>query len=95
MAGYLIVEIEVTDQAAYDRYRATVGEPIARYGGKFLVRGGRTETLEGGWTPKRFVIVEFPSLDRAREFYHSPEYADALKLRLSASRSKAILAEGI
>jgi len=92
--AYFIVEVEVTDPAAYERYKPLAGASVARHGGKFLVRGGRAETLEGGWEPKRIVVLEFPSMEAARRFYDSPDYQEALKLRLAASRSKAILVEG-
>ncbi|HZS85570.1 MAG TPA: DUF1330 domain-containing protein [Stellaceae bacterium] len=94
MPAYFIVEVEVTDPAAYERYKPLAGASVARHGGKFLVRGGRAETLEGGWEPKRIVVLEFPSMEAARRFYDSPDYQEALKLRLAASRSKAILVEG-
>ena len=94
MAGYLIVEVEVTDPLAYERYRPLAGASVARHGGKFIVRGGKTETLEGGWAPKRIVVLEFPSVEAAKKFYNSEDYQEALKLRLAASKSKAILVEG-
>lgn len=94
MAAYFIVEVEVTDPVAYDRYRPLAGASVARHGGKFIVRGGKTESLEGGWDPKRIVVLEFPSMDAAKAFYHSPDYQEALKIRLAASRSKMILVEG-
>ncbi|MBI1943904.1 MAG: DUF1330 domain-containing protein [Betaproteobacteria bacterium] len=95
MAAYVIAEVEVTDPIAYEQYRKLVAPTIAQYGGRFLVRGGKVESREGGWNPPRFVIVEFPSLERAREWYQSPEYAPALALRLKASRSRLIIAEGL
>lgn len=94
MPAYVIAEVEVTDPAAYDEYRKLVPATIARYGGKFLVRGGATETKEGGWHPKRLVVLEFASMDQARKWYHSPEYAPALALRNKAARSKLLLVEG-
>jgi uncharacterized protein (DUF1330 family) len=94
MAAYVIAEVDVTDPVAYENYRKMVAPTIQQYNGKFLVRGGRVESKEGGWNPPRFVIVEFPSLERAREWYQSPEYAPALALRLKASRSRLIIAEG-
>lgn len=94
MAAYVIADVEVTDPATYEDYRKQVPATVARYGGKFLVRGGATETKEGGWEPKRLVILEFPSMDQARKWYHSPEYAPALALRLRAARSKVLLVEG-
>lgn len=94
MAAYVVAEVEVTDPAAYEEYRKLVPATVAQYGGRFLVRGGKTETKEGGWEPKRLVILEFASLDQARKWYHSPEYAPALALRLKAARSRVLLVEG-
>jgi uncharacterized protein (DUF1330 family) len=95
MAAYVIAEVEVTDPAAYEEYRKKVPATIEQYGGKYLVRGGATETKEGGWTPARFVILEFPSMAQARRWYDSPEYAPALAIRKRASKSKLIFAEGL
>ena len=94
MAGYVVAEVEVTDSATYEEYRKLVPATVAKYGGKYLVRGGAVERKEGGWEPKRLVVLEFPSLDQARTWYHSPEYAPALALRLKAARSKVLLVEG-
>ena len=94
MAAYLFGEIEVTDPAAYDEYRKQVLPVVTQYGGRFIVRGGKVETLEGGWAPKRVVTLEFPSMDQARKFYHSEEYAPLLRMRHAASRGKMILVEG-
>ena len=94
MAAYVVAEVEVTDPVAYEDYRKLVPPTLAKYGGKFLVRGGAVETKEGGWQPKRLVVLEFPSMDQARQWYQSPEYAPALALRLKAARSKLVLAEG-
>ena len=94
MAAYVIGEIEVTDPAAYEDYRRQVMAVVTKYGGRFIVRGGPVETLEGDWQPKRLVVLEFPSLEQARTWYHSPEYAPALALRLKAARSKVLLVEG-
>jgi uncharacterized protein (DUF1330 family) len=94
MAAYVIAEVEVTDPKLFDEYREIVPGTIARYGGKYLVRGGATETKEGGWQPKRLVVLEFASLDQARKWYHSPEYAPALAMRLKAARSRVVLVDG-
>ncbi|MDA1117410.1 MAG: DUF1330 domain-containing protein [Proteobacteria bacterium] len=94
MSAYVIVEVDVTDPAAYEEYRKLVPATVARFGGKFLVRGGATEVKEGEWKPKRLVVLEFASMDQARKWYHSPEYAPALALRLKAARSKMLLVEG-
>jgi uncharacterized protein (DUF1330 family) len=93
--AYLIVEVDTHDQAAMADYRTKTPEAIARFDGKFMVRGGKTETLEGGWTPSRIVMIEFPSLKKAQEFYYSDHYKPLLAQRLAAGKSKAILVEGV
>jgi len=94
VSAYVIAEVEITDPALYEEYRRLVPATIAKYGGKYLVRGGAVETKEGGWTPKRLAVLEFASMDQARKWYHSPEYAPVLPLRLKAARSKLLLVEG-
>jgi uncharacterized protein (DUF1330 family) len=94
MSAYLIAEIEITDPAAYEDYRKQVPGVIAKYGGKYVVRGGKVESLEGGWSPKRIAVVEFPSMEQALKFYRSPEYAPIVKIRQKASRGKLIIVEG-
>jgi uncharacterized protein (DUF1330 family) len=94
MAAYVIGEIEVTDAAAYDEYRKQVLATVSRYGGRFVIRGGKVEPLEGGWTPKRIVALEFPSMGDAQKWYRSEEYAPLIKLRQRASRGRLILVEG-
>ncbi len=94
MSAYVIAEIEITDPAAYEEYRKLVPATIAKYGGKYLVRGGAVEAKEGGWQPKRLAVLEFASMDQAKKWYHSPEYAPVLALRLKAARSKLLLVEG-
>ena len=95
MAAYVIAEIEVVDPAGYDEYRKGVPATIAAYGGRFLVRGGAVETREGGWAPKRIVVLEFESVARARAWYESPEYRPLLQLRERAAKSKLIIVEGL
>ena len=94
MSAYLIGEIEVTDPAGYEEYRKQVLAVVTKYGGKFLVRGGKVDAKEGGWNPKRVVLLEFPSLAQAQKWYDSPEYAPLIKLRQKASKGKLILVEG-
>jgi len=94
MAAYVIAEIEITDPTAYEEYRQQVPGVIAKYGGKYVVRGGKVESMEGGWSPKRMAVVEFPSMDQALKFYRSPEYAPLIKIRQKASRGKLIIVEG-
>ena len=94
MAAYIIVEVETTDEALMAEYRKHTPGAIARFGGKFIVRGGKTRTLEGGWTPPRIVVLEFPSYEKAEEFYDSDHYKPILAMRLKAGKSKAILVDG-
>jgi uncharacterized protein (DUF1330 family) len=94
MPAYVIAEVDVTDPAAYEDYRKKVPGTVSKYGGKFIVRGGAVQTLEGGWSPKRIVVLEFPSLEQAQKWYRSPEYAPLIALRQRASRGKLIVVEG-
>jgi len=94
MSAYAIAEIDVVDPAAYEDYRKQVLAVVTKYGGKFIVRGGKIDPREGGWTPKRIVVVEFPSMTQAQKWYDSPEYAPLIKLRQKASKGKLILVEG-
>ena len=94
MAAYVIAEIEVTDPAGYEEYRKQVLAVVTKYGGKFVVRGGRIEALEGGWAPKRVVALEFPSMEQALKWYRSPEYAPLIQARQKASKGRLIAIEG-
>jgi uncharacterized protein (DUF1330 family) len=94
MSAYVIAEIEVTDPAAYEDYRKQVPGVVEKYKGKFIVRGGKIESMEGGWSPKRMVVVEFPSMEQALKWYRSADYAPLIKLRQKASRGKLIIVEG-
>lgn len=94
MAAYVIVDVEVKDAAAYEEYRKRVPPTIAQYGGRYLVRGGRFEKLEGDWTPSRVVVLEFPTFEQAKRWYDSEEYRASKAVRLKAARSNAILVEG-
>ena len=94
MAAYVVGEIEVTDAATYEEYRKQVLAVVTKYGGRFIVRGGKVEPLEGDWSPKRLVVLEFPSFEQAQKWYRSPEYAPLIALRKRASRGKLILVEG-
>lgn len=95
MAAYFIVDVEVTDPAGFEEYRKLVPATIAQYGGRFLVRGGAVEQLEGDWQPGRVVVLEFPSLEQAKRWYHSEEYRDPKALRFKTAKAKMILVEGV
>ena len=95
MSAYVVVEVEVTDPQGYEQYRQQVPASIARYGGRFLVRGGQAETLEGSWAPKRVVILEFPDRATAKTWWSSQEYADAKALRQRCARTELIIVDGV
>ena len=95
MPAYLIAEVDITDPKAYEEYRKIVPATIARYGGRYLVRGGAVESKEGGWNPARVVVLEFPTMEQARKWYNSPEYAPGLAIRTKAGRTKMIFVEGV
>ena len=94
MLAYFIAEIQVTDPSAYEAYRPLAAASIARFGGRFIVRGGAAELLEGSPPPERVVVVEFPDAETARRWYRSEEYQQALKIRQAASRGRMFLVEG-
>lgn len=95
MYGYVIVQVRVNEEKAYDKYRAAVGETIAAFEGEFLVRAGQTEVLEGTWQLDRTIVLRFPSMAKARQWYNSDQYKPLLDLRKSAAEANLILAEGI
>ena len=94
MTAYLVANITVTDAERYPPYRAGVPAVVAQYGGRFLVRAGAVHPLEGELGFDRFVVIEFASLEAAKAFYESPEYAPLLKLRMETTRSQVALVEG-
>ena len=95
MSAYLIAEVEVTDPAVFEQYRAGVPATIAAYGGKYLVRGGGLEALEGTWQPKRVIILQFDSMARLKEWYQSKEYAPLIALRKASAKTNVIAIEGV
>jgi uncharacterized protein (DUF1330 family) len=95
MAAYIIVDVVIKDAEAYERYRARVPATLAAYGGRFLVRGGVTDTLEGTWSPQRLVVLEFDSIERARAWWSSAEYAEPKRLRQAVSIANIVLVAGV
>jgi uncharacterized protein (DUF1330 family) len=95
MPAYIIADIDVQDAAKFEQYRARVPETLVPYGGRFVVRGGRVETLDGDWSPSRLVILEFPSTAQAKAWWNSKEYAEPKLLREASSRGKLLLVEGV
>ena len=92
--AYVIVDITIHDPVVYEKYKELAPAGIATYGGKYLVRGGNTAPLEGTWSPQRFVILEFPTADAARNWWGSPEYAEAKALRQSCADTDMLLVDG-
>jgi uncharacterized protein (DUF1330 family) len=95
MPAYIVVEIDVHNPTEYEDYKKLTPGSLVNFQGKFIVRGGNTETLEGDWSPKRFVMIEFPTLELAKAWWASEEYAPAKALRQRTSSSKMIVVEGI
>ena len=95
MAAYLVVDIEVTNPTRFEEYKNIAPPAIAKYGGRFLIRGGAYEALEGNWKPLRLTIVEFESTEKAKVFYNSPEYQTARKVRAGAANMKMLLVQGV
>ena len=94
--GYLVVESKVTDPVAYETYKKLAGAAITQYGGRYVVRGGKAEILEGPWSaPQRLVIVEFDSPELAKQIYDSPEYRAAREARAGAADMNMLVVEGI
>jgi uncharacterized protein (DUF1330 family) len=93
--AYILVQVNVTNSQQYAEYARLSPGIIEKFGGRFVARGGRNETLEGATAPSRIVIVEFPSYERAKEFYNSAEYTAARKVRAGAATAQFVLVEGM
>jgi len=95
MAAYVILDIEVTDPVRYEDYKRAASESIGKHGGKYLVRGGKHEPLEGNWALDRVVVLEFESVAKARAWWSSEDYSRAKDVRRPAATVKAVLVEGM
>jgi uncharacterized protein (DUF1330 family) len=95
MAAYVVVEVEVQDKDRYETYKRMVPPSLTAYGGRFIARGGEVETLEGEWSPTRLVILEFPSVEQAKAWWSSEEYAEAKALRQATAQSRMIVVAGV
>lgn len=94
MAAYIIVEVSITDPIEYEEYKKMTPAAVAAYDGQFIVRGGQTETLEGDWQPERIVVLQFPTVERAKEWWNSDIYSKAKEIRHRAAKTKMIIVEG-
>ena len=95
MSAYVVAEIEVDNPEGYEEYKKLAPPPIAAFGGKYIARGGRAENLEGDWQPKRLVILEFESVEKAKQWLDSEEYREAKALRHEHATSNMIVVEGV
>jgi uncharacterized protein (DUF1330 family) len=94
MAAYIVVDIEVLEPVEYEDYKKRAAQTVEKYGGRYIVRGGPVQVIEGEWTPKRFVILEFPSMEQAKAWYDSAEYSGPKAVRHRTARSNLIMVEG-
>jgi uncharacterized protein (DUF1330 family) len=94
MPAFVVVQIDIENPVTYERYKSMAPPSIAAYGGRYALRGGSVTTLEGSWHPNRIVILEFPDAKSASDWWNSPEYADAKKLRQSCAQTEMILVDG-
>ena len=95
MPAYIIAEIDVQNPQDYEEYKKMVPSTITAYGGRYIARGGKTEILEGNWSPKRIALLEFESVERAKEWLNSELYAPAKKIRHASAKTNMIVIEGI
>ncbi len=95
MAAYLVVDIGITNPTQFEEYKKLAPAAIAKYGGRYVIRGGAYEVLEGDWKPERLTIVEFESMEKAKAFYASPEYKEAIAARAGAANFKALVVQGV
>ena len=94
MAAYLIADLDITDPVVFEEYRQQVAPLVAKYGGKYVVRGGAIETVEGDWSPKRLVILEFENVDRLKAWYEGDDYRPVMALRHQSAHSNVVIVEG-
>ena len=95
MTAYVIVDINVTDPVRYEDYKKLAAPTVELYGGRYIARGGKTETLEGDWSPTRLVILQFENLEQAKNWHNSREYSEAKSLRHATATSKMVVIDGV
>ena len=95
MAAYLVVDVEVTNPTQFEEYKKMAPAAVAKYGGRYIIRGGACEVIEGNWKPQRLTVVEFDSVETAKAFHDSPEYQKAIKARLGAAKMQMLLVQGV
>lgn len=95
MAAYVIANIDVKDAVGYEEYKKLTAPSIEKYGGRYVVRGGNFQVLEGRWKPARLAVLEFPSAEQARRWYDSEEYAKAKAIRMRTAEADLVIVEGV
>lgn len=95
MAAYVIADVRIKNRGDYSEYVRQTPATIAQFGGRFVIRGGKAEDLEGDWHPERIVVVEFSSVEQAKRWWHSPEYTAVKAIRQRNATSRLILVEGV
>jgi uncharacterized protein (DUF1330 family) len=95
MPAYVIANVNVQDAATFEEYRKQVPATIVKHGGRYIVRGGRVERVEGSWNPTRLVVLEFPSMEQARRWYDSEEYREPKALRMTCAMTDVVFADGV
>ncbi|HEV2045313.1 MAG TPA: DUF1330 domain-containing protein [Chthoniobacterales bacterium] len=95
MSAYVIVDLEIVDPTGFEEYKKRVVPLVEKYGGEYIVAGGQIETLEGDWKPKRIVVLEFESMQRAKDWLNCEEYREPRKIRDRTAKTKMILVEGV
>jgi uncharacterized protein (DUF1330 family) len=95
MPAYVIVEIDIVDPTGYEEYKKLASATVEKYGGKYIVRGGPVETLEGDWKPKRIVVLQFDSMQRAKDWLNCEEYREPRKMRHRTARTRMVVVEGV
>ena len=95
MTAYVIVDINVIDPIRYENYKRLAAPTVELYGGKYIARGGKTETLEGDWSPTRLVILQFDNMEQAKNWLNSTEYSEARALRHETATSNMVAIEGV
>lgn len=95
MSAYVIVEVAMHDPVLYEEYKKLSLPAVTAFEGKFVARGGKAFGLEGNWNPERLVIIEFPSVEKAQEWWHSPQYTEARQIREKAAQTRMLVVEGL
>jgi uncharacterized protein (DUF1330 family) len=94
MSAYIVVDMNVSDPQEYQKYAQAAARTVAQYGGRYLVRGGNPQPVEGDWMPTRIVVLEFPDAEQARRWYDSPEYQEAKALRAACAKGRFVIVDG-